>query len=181
MSRIFLTSDTHFCHNRNFIYHSRGFDSVEKMDWAIVENWNKKVSPNDIVYHLGDTMLGDNILGMEYMRQLNGKIYLVRGNHDTDARIKEITDKKIAEVLGYAVPLTYKKKRFFLTHYPTLTSNYDDTPHKAVRNLHGHTHQKNNFLTENPYMYHVGVDSHNCEPVDIEEIIEDMRQAYGQN
>ena len=69
----------------------------------------------------------------------------------------------------------------YLSHYPTLTANYSNNKHfsQNVINLHAHTHQKTNFLNPlNPFMYHVGVDSHNCTPVHIDEIMFDIRQRW---
>ena len=57
---IYLTSDLHFCHNREFLYKPRGFDSVWDMNKVIVESWNKVVGADDDVYVLGDLMLNDN-------------------------------------------------------------------------------------------------------------------------
>ena len=51
---IWFTSDTHFFHNKNFVYEPRGFTSVEEMNEEIVKRWNEKVGPNDIIYLLGD-------------------------------------------------------------------------------------------------------------------------------
>lgn len=42
-------------------------------------------------------------------------------------------------------------------------------------NLYGHTHQTTNFYEDRPYMYHVGVDSHNGYPVLLDDIIEQMK------
>ena len=75
---IWLASDTHFCHDRAFVYEPRGFSCIGDMNEAIVERWNSVVKPGDIVYHLGDVMLNDNdkgkviILGL---RALEGKEY----------------------------------------------------------------------------------------------------------
>jgi hypothetical protein len=41
-------------------------------------------------------------------------------------------------------------------------------------NFYGHTHQIKNFYEDRPYMYHVGVDSHDGYPVDIDVAIEEM-------
>lgn len=57
---IYVTSDTHFCHNKPFIYEDRGFKNIEEMNDTIIENWNKLVKPDDTVIHLGDVMLNDN-------------------------------------------------------------------------------------------------------------------------
>ena len=69
----------------------------------------------------------------------------------------------------------------YLSHYPTITANYDSNKHfsQNVINLHAHTHQKTNFLNPlNPFMYHVGMDSHNCTPVHIDEVMADVRQRW---
>ena len=183
MSEIFLCSDTHFFHNQPFIYEPRGFTSVEEMNEAIIENWNKVVSPNDIVYHLGDTMLNDNEKGIECFKRLNGKIFLVIGNHETTARrhllLTECADKIDGNVYAYVIK--HGKFSLYLSHYPTLTANYsrDKYFNQNVINLHAHTHQTTNFLyPNNPFMYHVGVDSHNCTPVHIDEVMTDIRQRW---
>ena len=58
MGNIFLTSDLHFGHNKEFIYKVRGFNSIEEMNEAIIERWNSVVNNDDDVYVLGDLMLG---------------------------------------------------------------------------------------------------------------------------
>jgi calcineurin-like phosphoesterase family protein len=174
---IYFTSDTHFCHDRAFIWQPRGFATVEEMNKAIIDRWNKIVQPEDTVYHLGDCILNDNAAGMECMKALNGNIKILRGNHDTNSRVS-LYQKEGFEVLGYADVLEYKKYKFYLSHYPTLTSNLDnEAPLKMhILNLFGHTHQKDNFYEDIPFMYHVGLDSHNCTPVSIEEILEDIKK-----
>jgi len=83
MSNIWLISDTHFGHNKDFIWKARGFNSVEEMNNEIIKRWNNVVEPNDIVYHLGDIIMGDLNSGIEIINQLNGKIRLAIGNHDS--------------------------------------------------------------------------------------------------
>lgn len=50
MNNIWITSDLHIGHNKEFLYGNRGFASSEKHDKALVENWNKLVQEDDIVY-----------------------------------------------------------------------------------------------------------------------------------
>ena len=180
MGELFFTSDTHLQHNQGFLYEPRGFSSIEEHDETIVENWNKVVKPEDRVIHLGDIMLNNNEKGIEYIKRLNGEICIVWGNHDTDARKELLSALPNVIVLGYAHVFKYKKFSIYLSHYPTLTANYDDKHlSQHVINLHGHTHQQANFLyPNNPFMYHVGVDSHNCTPVHIDEVMTDIRQRW---
>ena len=180
---IYFTADWHFNHDRDFVYKSRGFDSVEQMNKAIIEKHNKIVSQLDIVYVLGDLCLGGaNSLdkNKQLIEQMNGRLTIILGNHDTPARIEMYNQCKNVEKITYADMLKYRKYHFYLSHYPTLTSNLDyDKPLKArTLNLYGHTHQGTNFYNDLSFMYHVGVDSHNCEPVNIDTIIADMEQYH---
>ena len=51
----------------------------------------------------------------------------------------------------------------------------DNENKQGIINIHGHTHQKTNFLYEdNPYVYHAGMDSHNLTPVLIDDIIKEI-------
>jgi calcineurin-like phosphoesterase family protein len=85
-SRVFFTSDTHFGHNRDFVYAARGFKDVQEHDRELVRIWNETVSPDDIVVHLGDFTVGAGPHSEEFTRnkinQLNGTIYFVWGNHN---------------------------------------------------------------------------------------------------
>ena len=169
--KIWFTSDLHFNHDREFIVQARGFKSVEEMNKAIIERFNSKVAPEDIVYILGDTIMGEASAGEELVKQLNGHKVFLLGNHDTRPR-EEIYNKYGVEVC-YAKVIKLKKKSFYLSHYPTITANYDE-PHPVI-NLFGHTHQTTNFYNDNPHMYHVGVDSHDCYPVLLEDILESIK------
>ena len=45
--KVWLTSDLHLSHDRDFIWEPRGFKSVDEMNKAIVANWNRVVGPAD--------------------------------------------------------------------------------------------------------------------------------------
>jgi len=178
---IFITSDTHFCHSQPFLYEPRGFTSVDEMNEAIIERWNSIVKPNDRVIHLGDIMLNDNEKGIECLKRLNGEICLIYGNHDSLTRQKLIQSECQSIIsLGYAHMFKHGKMSIYLSHYPTLTANYDEKYFSQhVLALHGHTHQQANFMyPNNPFCYHVGMDSHNCTPVSLDEIICEVRQRW---
>ena len=173
MSKIWLTSDLHFNHDKDFIWGARGFSSVKEMNETQVKKYNEVVSNEDTVYILGDSMMGmDMKAGLALLRRLKGTKYLVIGNHDTDARIEAYKTSGIFADVQFAYRLKYKGHTCLLTHYPTITANGDDL---RTLNMFGHTHQKDNFFENRPYMYHVGVDSHDCYPVLLEDVVNTLR------
>ena len=177
MSKIFVTSDTHFGHDREFLFSPRGFASIAEHDQEVIRRWNSVVGPDDVVYHLGDVMLNDNVHGIECLRQLNGQIKIVPGNHDTDSRLKLYAQLENVEVMPMAISLKYKKYNFYLSHHPTLTSNLEKAPYLRMHliNLYGHTHQQGKFFQDMPFMFHVGMDSNNCTPVSLDDAIQMMK------
>ena len=127
---IWCVSDWHFNHNKEFIYDARGFKTIYAMNEAIVENHNKYVSQNDIVYVLGDLCLGGG--SIENLKQckkiissLKGQLKIILGNHDTNQRIKMYEECWNTEIIGYATIMDFDKFHFYLSHYPTITSNLD--------------------------------------------------------
>lgn len=177
--KIWFTSDLHFCHDREFLYKPRGFDNVEEMNNAIVERWNNVVETNDFVFVLGDLMLCDNEKAIEFVKNLNGILVVILGNHDTDNRVKLYKGVDNIVAVEYAMRLRLNGYNFFLTHYPCLTGSLEhDTPKKTTINLFGHTHSKNLFYEDRPYMYNVAMDAHNCTPVSLNNIINDIENEY---
>lgn len=170
---IWFSSDLHFNHNKDFCYAPRGFSSVEEMNNTIIERWNSKVAPTDEVYILGDLMLNDLEAGLACLSKLNGQLHIILGNHDTNTRIEAYSNCKNIISIDYATQIKYGKYIAFLSHYPTLCANYDDE--KKVWNLHGHTHSQEKFSTF-AQCYNVALDAHDCYPVSIEEVLEDIRK-----
>ena len=172
---IFLTSDCHFNHDREFIWRARGFDSVQEMNETIVSNWNATVSADDEVYLLGDVMLGKDD-SIEYLKRLNGKIHIILGNHDTSKRTKMYHNCDNVVSVSYAEMIKHGKYHIYLSHFPTITTNGETRGLSQVTlNMYGHTHQTDNFYDEIPWLYHVGMDSHNCYPIQLEDAINDMK------
>jgi len=131
MSEIFFVSDMHFGHNNIIEYCKRPWATIPEMDAALVEDWNKVVSPADTVYHLGDWAFHN----YERIGELNGRIFSVPGNHDYER------EKKILPYLanGFLNEVHYLKvspdRRFVLCHYP-----FDSWRREYRYHLHGHTH-----------------------------------------
>ena len=174
---IYFTSDLHFCHNKEFIYEARGFDTVQEMNEVIVKNWNEQVDTEDEVYCLGDLMLCDNEEGARLLHQLNGHIHIVLGNHDTSSRIEIYKNSYNVVEVEYGLPFRYNGYHFFLSHYPTITSNFDNEKPLKLQciNLCGHSHTFDPFENwDLGNIYHVELDAHNNKPISIDEIIQDI-------
>jgi calcineurin-like phosphoesterase family protein len=177
---IWFTSDWHFGHDREFIWKPRGFSSIEEHDNTIIAKHNGLVFDNDDVYVLGDLMLGNNEHGINCIKQLKGKLHIVRGNHDTDSRIALYSQLPQVVEICDAKYLRYGKYHFFLCHYPCITSNYDDSQKplkQKTLNLCGHVHTTNQYAEmEKGYLsYHVEIDAHGGFPISFDMVIDSMK------
>jgi len=124
----FFIADTHFGHENIVRYCGRPFKDAAEMDATIVGNWNRVVSKEDTVYHLGDFALAHKERVAEYFNALNGRIVLVMGNHD---RQRTVTFwKKLGFAEAHKEPLPYGWF-YLLSHEPAVT---------GLTNIHGHTH-----------------------------------------
>lgn len=167
--KIFFTADQHFGHTNIIRFSERPFASVEEMDSELIKRWNEKVSPKDIVYHLGDISLARPERTKEIFDQLNGSIFLVKGNHDKSA-------------------LTYHKRFEWIKDYYELSISDEDAPngrqkiilfHYAMKvwrssfrgtwHLYGHSHG-HLFDDETSRSFDVGVDCHNYQPLSYDEV-----------
>lgn len=178
MGKIWLTSDLHFCHNKPFIYEPRGFSSIEEMNETIINNFNKVIDEDDDLYILGDLMLMNNDIGIEYINKLKGNIHIILGNHDSNMRVNYYMNCSKVKDIQYSYLTKYKKYHFYLSHYPVHLGNYDMQMSKMWC-LHGHTHSKEKF-NDVDKNYNVALDAHNCFPVNIDDIIIDIQQKWNE-
>lgn len=177
MNKIWFTSDLHFCHSKPFIYEPRGFTSVHEMNETIIKNFNEVMDWSDELYILGDCFLNNNEEGIKYMRRLPGTKYIVWGNHCTDTRKQLMIDEGF-HCLGFAHQQKFNNIRFYLSHYPTCTANFDDDKPLKARTicLAGHTHSKEKWSEVGSY--NVALDAHNCYPVLLDDIIKDVKEKF---
>lgn len=162
---IYLTSDTHFCHKNIIKYANRPFSSVEEMNEIMVQNWNKTVKPNDEIYHLGDLTFGRND---QHLHKLNGRITLIRGNHDSEKTMEYVYSILEWDVKDY-LNLKYKDAHIILFHYPI--DSWDRARHGSIH-CHGHCHGTFNKYNTNRRRFDIGVDVENFHPISLDEIIE---------
>jgi calcineurin-like phosphoesterase family protein len=137
MSNRFVISDTHFGHTNSWEKFKlpngdplRPFTSTEEMDETMVERWNAKVGPHDVVYHLGDVVI--NKKSLHHVKRLNGKKRLVRGNHDI-FKDQDYRDVGFDSLYGVRVFVD----QFILSHIPL---HPDCVTDRFRVNVHGHLH-----------------------------------------
>lgn len=169
---IWFTSDLHFNHQNILKYEpvSRPFETVEEMNEVLIKNWNDRVHSKDTVYVLGDLSMGSYDKIAPLIKRLNGKIILVRGNHDTPKRI-EVYKSLGIEVQDIAY-IRYKGRFFILCHFPIASEEFMDMvvrDNSEVVNLYGHIHH-NAPKGYHKGTYHVGVDTNDLAPVSIHQI-----------
>ena len=172
---IWFTSDTHFGHKNILKYTDRPFSSAEEMDNILIENWNNRVKGDDEIYHLGDVALCSPKKLREILARLNGKIYLIRGNHDKSAEacrdrfewIKDYYELEVSDPDGYQ-----GKQLIVLFHY---AMRVWQASHYGTYHLYGHSHGE---LPDDPnsLSFDVGVDCHNYAPINYDEIKSIMKK-----
>jgi calcineurin-like phosphoesterase family protein len=119
----YYISDCHFFHGEmNEKMDKRGFVSEEEMNSYMMEQWNGRVRKKDEVVVLGDFSFGTAQQTNDLIDQLNGKIYLIRGNHDRFLQDKEFDDSRFMFVRHYA-ELHDNRRKVILSHYPVTCYN----------------------------------------------------------
>ena len=176
----FFISDLHLGHANCLRFDNRPWQKIEDMDTEIIRRWNAKVSTEDHVYVLGDFAFRNSMPVSEYVKQLNGFIHLIRGNHDKkDAQsercFREVADYKELKIQVCGVPV-----RVVLSHY---CIPFYNGAHNMAFMLHGHTHKSGESDLEEAFKaelrakgirceaYNVGAMWQNYEPQTFEEII----------
>jgi len=181
---LFFTSDQHYFHDNIIKYCKRPFGTHKDMNEQIVKNHNNTVKPNDIVVHIGDITAG--LKGRvdefkEIFGRLNGKHYLIRGNHDhlKDAEYIEMGFTGVSEYL--------EMDDWFVCHYPLNMQvradwiNADERrlnevfkKSKCTKIIHGHSHITDFGL----HRFNASVDMNEFSPVHSTKIAEEFENIH---
>jgi len=179
----FFTSDLHLGHGNIIRYDRRPFNSVQEHDETIIKNWNSVVKPNDTVYLLGDIAFGPKEEVEAKINQLNGRICLIRGNHDS----RQIEKSRLRDRFHWIRDLWFyqamdgeTKIRIVLCHYPMLRW---DRSHYGVWHLHGHCHGNAPQRVGKDLAIDISCNVHGYTPVELNELIwmfrELEKKGYG--
>lgn len=182
---LFFTSDTHFSHGGIIEHCQRPFADAQEMNEAIIANWNHTVGPDDIVFHLGDFCMGGAGEWNRILDRLNGRIYLVLGNHDLRNFRPSVAARFEHVALEMRIEVT--DKMLFLNHYPFLC--FDGGYEPDVWQLFGHVHTRavNTGIEASrlQYLYptqlDVGVDNSSFAPLSFAQVADRISQQLAQS
>ena len=140
----YYIADSHFFHgNLNTKMDHRGFGCVEEMNAYMLKQWNAKVRKNDDVVILGDLSWGKAEETNALLEQLNGRLYLIQGNHDRFLKNKDYNASRFVWIKPYE-ELQDNKRKVILCHYPIMCYNgqyrVDEQGNPKNYMLYGHVH-----------------------------------------
>ena len=165
--KIWFVSDTHFGHVSILYFHplrreacgvtleelqSDKNSAIAKHDQWLINKWNSVVRKQDTVYFLGDFCLKNKEYTENILKQLKGKKFLIRGNHDKSLNGLEnyfewVGDIKEAKFTNNQFKFIDPNETFCveMCHFPFLSWNR--RPH-CTCHIHGHSHGSTNIVNE---------------------------------
>lgn len=141
----YYIADLHFFHSRlNEKMDFRGFESCEAMNEYMISQWNSRVKSGDEVVILGDFSISKSAEEvMDVLKRLNGKKYLIRGNHDQYLDSNEF-DASLFQWIEPYKEMNDNRRKVILSHYPVMCYNgqyrRDEEGNARVYMLYGHVH-----------------------------------------
>lgn len=195
--KAWFTSDTHFGGKSILYFHPKRREAVgitleelqedrtaaiEKHDEWLIDVWNKTVKKKDFVYILGDFSLCNKERTKKILEKLNGRKFLIKGNHDKsciglESYFEWVGDIKEVKFTHNQYPFINPDETFAveLCHFPMLTWNR--RPHGTCH-LHGHCHGSLDDFNEysQELRFDVGIDSKmgNLNLIDLETVYNKM-------
>ena len=164
---IYLIADLHLNHRNIIRYCNRPFDSVEEMNRTIIDNWNRVVNDDDLVYVVGDLAFGKDKT-QHWVDKLKGNVFLILGNHDRGVINIPHAEKLILEYKGY---------EFLLVHNPHGVDNWSGW------RISGHTHNNDTknypFINPDKKTINVGIELTGYMPVSLDFLVSKIREGVG--
>lgn len=175
--KVFFISDMHF-HHLNCLYFKPkrrtlagiSLDELQngdkeacmrKHDEWLINKWNEQVGKRDVVYILGDFCLGNKEITQRILSRLNGRKYLILGNHDKSCKGLEnyfewVGSIKEAKFTHEMFPFIDQSETFCveMCHFPMIAWN-----RKAHGTVHtcGHIHSAHDFMNDQTGVLRVDV------------------------
>lgn len=152
----YYIADCHFGHDKARQMDGRPFATAEQMDERMIEQWNSTVRPQkDEVVILGDFCLGKGERANELLQRLNGKKYLITGNHDKNFLRDKKFDSSLLEWVKPYCELHDNNRKVVLCHYPVICYNgqyHGDSSYM----LYGHVHDTADYQNVRRFIRETG-------------------------
>lgn len=146
-----FSADPHYGHDNIRRFCGRPFDSWWEMNEALIANHNAVVGPNDRVYFVGDFAFMSKSKVVEILKRLNGKKYMILGNHDKalakrtekgivvrpeiEPYVESVVERAFITIQDKSVP--HGKQIIVLDHY---AGRVWDKKHWGSWQLYAHSH-----------------------------------------
>lgn len=169
---IYFTSDLHFGHRNILHLCNRPFASVDEMDDVLVDNWNRKIHRDDVVYIMGDLMFRNEKPAEWYLDRLKGRKHLFVGNHD-GLWMKTVDLSHYFENVSMMGTFSDGQHKITGCHYPMMT--WPSSGRNGYM-VYGHIHANVDMsfwplIAASPLMLNAGVDVNGFAPVSFEEMV----------
>jgi calcineurin-like phosphoesterase family protein len=102
----------------------------------MLQQWNEAVSPEDLVYILGDVSFGSPEKSIRITRQLNGRKILIQGNHDIK-NLRNPEFRECFEEVHIYHEIDHNGTKVCMFHYPIAEWNQC---HRGSVHFYGHVH-----------------------------------------
>jgi len=177
--KTWFTGDMHFNHTNIIKYCNRPFRDYGEMNEEIIVNWNKRIQHDDHVYILGDFGMGSVESLCTIAMRLNGKKFLIAGNHDHHLTnvsfftcFTWVKETYLLTIQDQSQP--EGKALIWLSHYA-----HRVWPHKhhGAYHLYGHSH--GTLPMGDDRSLDVGMDVWNFSPIDWSVIKHIMKSRKG--
>jgi calcineurin-like phosphoesterase family protein len=163
--KVFFTSDHHFDHTNIIKLCNRPFSSINEMNEVLIDNWNKTVPENGLIFILGDVVWSkDPRRWITLMEKLNGQKILIKGNHDDFKVLEKI--EHLFLTIRERLELRLDSARLMLDHYPMKEWSGS---YRGVYSLYGHIHEKD-FPDAKYQQYNVSVERNKYRPISWNEV-----------
>lgn len=148
---------------------------MDEMNEAMIVQYNSVVKSGDLCYHLGDFALCRPAEATAIAKRLNGRKFLVFGNHDRKTRTNKDFLREWEWAKDYA-EIEVEGQKIILCHFAFRVWNKS---HYSSWNAHGHSHGS---LKADPNLLQidVGVDCWNYTPISFEQMKEYMSKKTWQ-
>lgn len=140
----YYIADLELGHENAVRFDNRPFGTTEAMEREIIYRWNKRITPQDTVYIVGNFCWKPSNYWVSILQQLSGRKVLIRGSHDPE-RIDGKLRKLFDDVKDYK-EISDNGRKVCLCYYPMMFYNHSHSPNSYMLCGYVHNAQENEWF-----------------------------------